>query len=417
MTQTTKAILAVITAGCVLMLALVLLSQRAHAADLGSQGCCSDLEERIAELEAISAKKGNRKVTLTVYGQVNAGLLYLDVNPPTGYEGYDRTSVTQNGTDETFVGFRGVGRISPDVTAGYTLEIAVHQTDSYGESKKGIGYASDGNGSVDLSVRQSFVYLRSESLGTVAIGKTAQATNDFDKMTTANTAVATKPLSLQPLADTYLYGYDLSFDGDYKNIVRYSTPTVGGFVASASWGAQNDYTKDDGNGQTIDAALRYAGEFGGFQVVGGVGFRRDTQVNVGPFYAAYGDSDTKLAVASVKHVLSGIFVTANYADSDYKESYFEAKGWNLQAGWEHKIWSIGATTVYGEYENLSAQADDKYYLDVDVDVFGAGIVQAVDAAALDLYLAYKRYEIDDKTYGYKESTDVQSVIAGGRIRF
>ena len=33
----------------------------AQAADLGGD-CCADLEERIAELEATTARKGNRKV-------------------------------------------------------------------------------------------------------------------------------------------------------------------------------------------------------------------------------------------------------------------------------------------------------------------------------------------------------------------
>ena len=35
------------------------------AADLGGD-CCADLEERIAELEATTARKGNRKVKLEV---------------------------------------------------------------------------------------------------------------------------------------------------------------------------------------------------------------------------------------------------------------------------------------------------------------------------------------------------------------
>ena len=36
------------------------------AADLGGN-CCADLEERVAELEATTARKGNRKVSLTVW--------------------------------------------------------------------------------------------------------------------------------------------------------------------------------------------------------------------------------------------------------------------------------------------------------------------------------------------------------------
>lgn len=39
------------------------------AADLGGN-CCADLEERIAELEATTARKGNRKVSLTSHGWV-----------------------------------------------------------------------------------------------------------------------------------------------------------------------------------------------------------------------------------------------------------------------------------------------------------------------------------------------------------
>ena len=46
----------------------------ASAAQLGAgpgAGCCADLEERIAELEASVARRGNRKVSLEVHGQVS----------------------------------------------------------------------------------------------------------------------------------------------------------------------------------------------------------------------------------------------------------------------------------------------------------------------------------------------------------
>lgn len=63
----------------------VLLSQSAfglataQAADLGGN-CCADLEERIAELEATTARKGNRKVSLTVTGWVSSQLFWFDDN-------------------------------------------------------------------------------------------------------------------------------------------------------------------------------------------------------------------------------------------------------------------------------------------------------------------------------------------------
>src|ERR1700694_3607581 len=48
----------------------------AKAADLGGD-CCADLEERVAELEATTARKGNRKVSLTVSGWVNEAVFWV----------------------------------------------------------------------------------------------------------------------------------------------------------------------------------------------------------------------------------------------------------------------------------------------------------------------------------------------------
>ena len=42
----------------------------AEAADLGGD-CCADLEERVAELEATTVRKGNKKVKVELYGRMN----------------------------------------------------------------------------------------------------------------------------------------------------------------------------------------------------------------------------------------------------------------------------------------------------------------------------------------------------------
>ena len=52
-----------------------LLSKSARAADLGGD-CCAGLEERVAELEATTVRKGNKKVSVTLYGQVNRAALF-----------------------------------------------------------------------------------------------------------------------------------------------------------------------------------------------------------------------------------------------------------------------------------------------------------------------------------------------------
>ena len=57
--------------------AVLLVQAPAKAADLGGD-CCSDLEERVAELEATTVRKGNKKVSVTLYGQLNRAVLWWD---------------------------------------------------------------------------------------------------------------------------------------------------------------------------------------------------------------------------------------------------------------------------------------------------------------------------------------------------
>ena len=52
-----------------LTLGVYALSTPAKAADLGGD-CCADLEERVAELEATTVRKGNKKVSVTISGWV-----------------------------------------------------------------------------------------------------------------------------------------------------------------------------------------------------------------------------------------------------------------------------------------------------------------------------------------------------------
>ena len=49
----------------------------AKAADLGGD-CCADLEERVAELEATTVRKGNKKVSVTLSGWVVKSMNWWD---------------------------------------------------------------------------------------------------------------------------------------------------------------------------------------------------------------------------------------------------------------------------------------------------------------------------------------------------
>ena len=90
----------------------------AAAADLGGD-CCADLEERIAELEATTARKGNRKVSLTISGWVNEAVFAWD-------DSRERNVyVGTNALEQSRFRFTGEAKIMNGWSAGYTLEIGV----------------------------------------------------------------------------------------------------------------------------------------------------------------------------------------------------------------------------------------------------------------------------------------------------
>src|SRR5262245_47171664 len=93
----------------------------ARAADLGGD-CCADLEERVAELEATTARKGNRRVSLTISGQVTTSVMaWSDGNNVDGSDAFVVDNVLGGGT---FFQLAGDARINPNLAAGFQIVMA-----------------------------------------------------------------------------------------------------------------------------------------------------------------------------------------------------------------------------------------------------------------------------------------------------
>src|SRR5262245_57843914 len=87
-----------------------------RAADLGGD-CCADLEERVAELEATTVRKGNKKVSITLYGDANQQVLFWD-------DGIETNAYVDNNSYKTTrFGLKGTAKVGGDWTSGYRLEI------------------------------------------------------------------------------------------------------------------------------------------------------------------------------------------------------------------------------------------------------------------------------------------------------
>lgn len=373
----------------------ILIPIQTKAADLGGN-CCADLEERIADLEVTSARRGNRKMSVTVYGQVNKAVVFHDLDT-----GGDRKYSFGDGSSEpTLFGFMGEAKVGQNTKAGFKLEFGANEL-------------ADNQ----IVIRHSAVWIENVQLGRGTIGLTSTATDGLTEISVANTTVANRMLNLQPVASHYLGGVNLPVDGDRRRVIRYDSPAIAGFSLAASWGPS-----DDVSGDVWDAALRYGGEFGGFRVAAGVGYRaEDNKVNW-PGLTGVPTSDTAImGSASAKHLASGLFV--NVAGGRLNDLINPAwgvrlTGYHAQAGWEQNVFGFGNTTIFGEYADAQVDVAALPKLSLEGNIMGASIVQAIDSAAMDLYASWRRYEGGVAYTGLGSAeADVNTFVLGARVRF
>ena len=371
----------------------------AQAADLGGN-CCADLEERVAELEATTARKGNRKVSLTVYGQVNKEILWHDDE-----YGYREGKVTVRDNDAAMsrFGFRGEAKIRPDLTAGYHIEIGV--LEDAGTS------SADGS----LLIRHNYLYLDSTRLGRLSLGQTSQITDGLYEINLANSLVTPGGMdeSFFFLHDHFRDTFNNGFDGSRKQGVYYRTPSLAGFMLSTGWshntGEEPTYDYDDSD-DFWEVALRYAGEFNGVRLAAGIGYRA---LEDNPNSGTANDSETILGSASVMHTPTGLFVSGGYATTDFDDNDDDKDGFWVIAGVERNYFGPGATTLFAEYSEVNY--DHSNWDNQDGTYWGLGIVQKIDAAAMDLYVNFRNYDLDATSE--LNSEDANVVVGGAIIRF
>jgi predicted porin len=415
----------------------------ARAADLGGD-CCADLEERIAELEATTARKGNRKVSLTISGYIAQEITWWDDG--------GESNVYLHGlgpTQATNVRFGGQAQISPGWKAGFLIRIQNLSDDPFGRiAGQGL---DQNNPNIDrgLNTQMAYWYIQNKDLGKVSVGRMAHAgksaamgtdqsgTQIIDSYTLldgfpqfiirTDGDLAPGGLTWGQLAFCYAQSSPLGGDcnGIVLNGVRYDTPTVAGFTASASWG-EDDFW---------EVALRYSSEFSGFKLALGAGYSEFTIENVtGPLPPdSHKDSKFFQAGGYLQHVDSGLFVHAAYGHEDNSDTTIGAAAltppdshhWYVKAGIRRAWTSLGATIIYGDYaEYIDQVGPGALGLGVESSTFrrsGATIAQEIDAAAMTIYLKYDHYEaevgginIDDDLTGLE---DADFVSLGALINF
>jgi len=412
----------------------------ANAADLGGN-CCADLEERIAELEATTARKGNRKVSLTLSGWVAEQIMFWD-------DGHESNAyVTGIGTTlASNFKLSGQATIAPGWSAGYLIHIEANTGDTFVNNQ-----FSDESNRVDLPdlgfgtrTLQSYWFVKSDHYGKVSLGRLSQASDNtailvdgsgslvpanwvlFEGsgffMRNANLAAALGgPGAAGANAGNYTnfvwgniaqchltnLGIGADCNGVPLNVIRYDSPTFAGFSVSSSWGEDDMW----------DVAARYAGEHAGFKVAVAAAYTESTDENtVGPDeLGSFRDVSYFQIGAYLQHVATGLFVYGAYGKEEVDHANFDPAGdgvegenysvvdpehWYIKAGIRCRMTPLGHTVVYGEYgqysDQLSAGMVDTLNITgaggSEMEIYGGGIVQEVDAAAMSIWLHYRHME-------------------------
>ena len=387
----------------------------AKAADLGGD-CCADLEERVAELEATTVRKGNKKVSVTISGWVIKSMNFWDDGRDSGFavgdKDYDlgsRFAITGSAT------------IAPGWSAGYNLTVNVggtnfginsNSTDEFAGVNSRLYGSSFGN----INTLYSYIYIKSDTFGTLNWGHLSPASDNPAVLADISGTViesnfvffegggfATKAKhsgggsgaawnnfllcssAVAPGADCF---------GAAEPAVRYNSPTWGGFRFETSVGTADVVPAildaDAGNTNTNlffvhpstddshfwDLALFYTADWNSIKIslAGAYTWMESNPLNGGQEnYWQIG--------GSVMHKPSGlgIYATGNWENVSADKANCTGPGpfgsgtclnslsfsplpdtnsWGIKPFWR-KTWSpIGATVLYGEY----AQYNDFYGL-------------------------------------------------------
>jgi hypothetical protein len=377
---------------------LVMGVSSARAADLGGN-CCADLEERVAELEATAARKGNRKMSLTITGQVHRMVLWWDDGQSSKtYYGLDNTNSSSR------FSFLGEAKVTASVKIGFEM---MWEIEAGGTSSKVSQFDTDGKVGAQIAgsagvksftganvdayagdARRMAFWVEDSKLGRVTVGRyeSAGAITTIDlggisagassSMELVNGSFLIRGPQGQYYAATWATFLDPASNQARTQLVRYDSPTWNGFIYTASIGEDGGYW---------GTMLRYANEFSGYRVAAGIGYEQATQrqaslgcpftipattgCGAGPddLFVPAPDVQAWGASIAVLHVPSGLFAQGHYIHADFDENNpgsgsgagafwgqtangrIPANQWLIQAGITKNWFGYGNTALYGEW--------------------------------------------------------------------
>ncbi len=390
----------------------------AQAGGLGGD-CCADLEERVAELEATTARKNNRKVSVKLYGFVTRSLMYWTDDDGAGNTRSDIYNVDIAMSGISRWGIKGGARISSNVSVGYKFEWQINDTYLHATTPTNDDAADPGV----LTLRHNVVHIKSKTLGTLGIGHSHTASDGISQIDLSGTTFFAR----SNVNATLMSGAGVA-RGLFNNLdgagradrVRYDSPKMAGFVLSASFG-ESDYW---------DVALRFANKIGDFKVAAGIAYLDSKDDNggtgdsgrcgpgngVGTGSRPFGEQCI-MGSGGILHTPTGLNINFAAGESTvdngpgFADSVYDF--WYVKGGVLQNFFGVGKTGIYGEYWEST---QDAFGFNVaDGTMWGLGIVQNFDSAVFQIFLSHRNFQEDvilDAT-----GDETTTTLLGFNIRF
>ena len=362
-----------------------------------------ETQEMAKKAAPATARSGNSDVELKIYGQVNRAVLFADDGKNSD------TLFVDNDMSSSRVGFEGKAKVSSNFSVGAKIEVEIQENPS---NSANLTTEDDSGSQGGFAVRKVELALEDKRIGKLVLGQQSQAHDGAAEVDISGTGVF-----LGSLQDNFGGGIVFvnsttgtktgptiatvfpNFDGSREDSIRYYTPEIAGFVASAS--AESD--------DRVGFSLEWAGKFAGIKGEAMLGYERIPD-SAGTAVAT--PSNILVGSASFIHD-SGISVTVASGRRELEEQavsrddLFYLYG---KLGYTFSAFEFGKTSVGFDVYDGSNQAVNND----ESRAYGVGLVQKVDKAALELYGGVRLFQYDSPTATFE---DVVVGMTGARVKF
>jgi len=406
----------------------------------------------VAALFAVAAPVANaaddtfssgNKNSLSMSGQVVRMLSHADDGST------DDTFFSDGAWATSRVRWVAKGTLSPNVTAGATIEMNIPTSNDAGTQTLGTHAQDQGDDTTDdtsWDIRHEYVWVNHKKMGKLSFGNTNTASNgrseseyngigmfaasaassELPNNTWQDTSTASAPAASGVASIGAAIG---NFDGGSRSdVVRYDLPSIAGLQLATSMIA----------GGAWDVGAAYSGKFGGITFKAQAGFLNygasatSTNFTANGSIAVLHDSGLNATFAAGKTNFSGpasktdgsstvsaTNVTSGVANDAGNDGVEDPHFYYWGVGYKAKIFGVGGTNFAFGWNQTNDQVQVATVEDAEAQSFAFAVVQSFDAIGGSVGLRYQRLTLDAKNAAGADRTfdDIDIITLGTVFKF